>query len=455
LREGDATAPPERLLQAIWFHQRLRREQLRGADGHALRVLHPGFWNREAGPDFRGAVVQFDGEAARSGDVEIDVATAGWHGHGHDRNPAFANVILHVVWERAAGPATQPTLELRGVLDSPLAELNDWLGGEHSADLPADLRGRCSAPLRDLAEPAFSELLLQAARVRLQAKAATFTARARESGWEQALWEGLFAALGYKHNVWPFRRLAELLPTFRRSDSPLTWQARLFALGGLLPVELPHRASGSDDYVKRLWDLWWRERDEWRELVLPRSLWRFHGLRPANQPQRRLALAAYWRAAGDLPARLERWLNADEPTKKRPAALLKLLQVERDEFWSWHATLNSPRVSKPQALLGAPRASDLAINVLLPWFWARAAAGRSAAMQRRVEEVYFAWPASEDNAVLKLARQRLLGARPAQKLATAAAQQGLLQIVRDFCERSNALCEQCQFPDLVRQFRSE
>jgi hypothetical protein len=25
-----------------------------------------------------------------------------------------------------------------------------------------------------------------------------------------------------------------------------------------------------------------------------------------------------------------------------------------------------------------------------------------------------------------------------------------LQIVRDFCEHSNAVCEQCRFPELVR-----
>jgi len=29
-------------------------------------------------------------------------------------------------------------------------------------------------------------------------------------------------------------------------------------------------------------------------------------------------------------------------------------------------------------------------------------------------------------------------------------QQGLLQIVRDFCAHSNALCENCRFPELVR-----
>jgi Ni,Fe-hydrogenase III component G len=30
--------------------------------------------------------------------------------------------------------------------------------------------------------------------------------------------------------------------------------------------------------------------------ILPRPAWKFHGLRPANHPQRRLALAAHWLA---------------------------------------------------------------------------------------------------------------------------------------------------------------
>ena len=49
LRERDAPQPPERLLQSIWRHQRLRRDLLRTLDGEPVRVLHPGFWNREAG----------------------------------------------------------------------------------------------------------------------------------------------------------------------------------------------------------------------------------------------------------------------------------------------------------------------------------------------------------------------------------------------------------------------
>ena len=105
---------------------------------------------------------------------------------------------------------------------------------------------------------------------------------------------------------------------------------------------------------------------------------------------------------------------------------------------------------KPQPLLGAQRVTDLAVNVILPWFWMRAGAGQNDSLQRKAQAHYFAWPSGEDNAVLRLARQRLLGGASRQSLRTAAAQQGLLQIVRDFCDHSNAVCENCPFPELVR-----
>ncbi|MBU6399268.1 MAG: DUF2851 family protein, partial [Verrucomicrobia bacterium] len=131
---GDSTAPAERLLQQIWHHQRLRRDHLTTLDGHRVRVLHPGFWNREAGPDFRGAILQLDNGPARSGDVEIDRQTGGWHGHRHHQNPDYDQVILHVVWEAAARPDLPlPTLALKPVLDAPIEELVAWLGS-----LPAE-----------------------------------------------------------------------------------------------------------------------------------------------------------------------------------------------------------------------------------------------------------------------------------------------------------------------------
>jgi hypothetical protein len=453
----DRDSPPERLLQSIWQHQRLVREQLKTLDGEPVRVLHPGFRSVEGGPDFRGAMVQIGDGPPRTGDVEVDLRASGWRAHGHDRNPAFENVILHVIWE-SERPATgaPPALLLRQALDAPLGELSLWLGGEAAQTLPEDLRGQCCAPLRALPPAQLLDLLHQAARVRLQSKAAQFQARARRVGWEQSLWEGLFRALGYKHNVWPMQRLAELRPRWQASrPQPLALQARLFGISGLLPAELTRSQATADHYVRRVWDQWWRERDEFCDCILPRALWHLHGSRPANHPQRRLALASRWSAAGDLAAKLERWCARQVPDAALAESLLETLKIEPDDYWSWHFTFRSPRLRKAQPLLGATRVTDLAVNVVLPWLWIRAVEGKNAAMQRALEHRYFAWPPAEDNSLLRLARQRLLGGAPRRVLPGAAAQQGLIQMVRDFCDHSNALCDDCKLPQLVRDWAAQ
>jgi hypothetical protein len=467
----EKDAPPERLLQAIWRHQRLRRDRLRTAEGQAVRILHPGFVSVEGGPDFRGAVIQIGDAAPRSGDVEIDLRAGGWRAHGHDRNPAFHNVLLHVVWERLGVPSrnerdgagnesrlkaqlrTRPPviLSLCDALDAPIAELGLWLENDSPRVLPENLRGQCCAVLRELDETRQGKILDAAARVRFQAKAEQFRARARHAGWEQSLWEGLFRALGYKHNVWPMQNLAEWRSRWMRGADPaFALQARLLGLSGLLPVELPRATAGGDGYLRRVWDCWWRERDEFNDCILPRAVWKFHGLRPANHPQRRLALAAHWLAAGHLIQKLEDWCTVEIPDQRLPGSLREIFEVERDEFWSWHWTFRSARLKRPQPLLGDARVTDLAVNVVLPWLWTRAAEGRNEKIRQIIEHRHAVWPLAEDNSILKLARQRLLGVGRSRALRGASGQQGLIQILRDFCEHSNAICEHCRFPELVR-----
>jgi hypothetical protein len=165
-------------------------------------------------------------------------------------------------------------------------------------------------------------------------------------------------------------------------------------------------------------------------------------------------LAAHWIVAGTLADRLEVWCVAQVQPAALAASLLEILQVEHDDFWSWHWTFRSAPLARPQPLLGETRATDLAVNVILPWLWMRAVQGKNETVRDLLEARYFAWPAAQDNALLRLARQRLLGGASERMFANAAAQQGLIQIVRDFCEHSNAICAECRFPEAVRAWQA-
>src|ERR1041384_7615803 len=220
LSEKPDQAPPEALLQQVWLYQRVLQDKLRTTEGRAIRVLHPGFWNREPGPDFRQAIIQVGSDSPVSGDVEIDTMPAGWEEHSHLGNPAYRNVVLHVTWEPETPRNDLPSIALKHALDSTLPELSFWLGIEPKP-APEGLAGQCSAPLRTLEPARVKEVLKQAAQARLRRKAEQLQARARQVGWEGALWEGLFSALGYKRNVWPMRRLAELRSTLLHQNDGL------------------------------------------------------------------------------------------------------------------------------------------------------------------------------------------------------------------------------------------
>lgn len=454
LAEGRRAAPPEKRLQLLWRHQRVVREGLRTLDGRTVVILHPGFWNREPGPDFLRAFLQIGDEPARSGDVELDPEPRDWQSHRHGGNPRYRHVLLRVIWDTPArdpGPDGPPLLALKPHLDAPWEELESWLAARHPDDVPDPVRGRCEGPLRSLSPGQAAGVLAAAGRRRWRNKAESFARRSRQVGPEQSLREGLFAALGYKHNVWPMRRLAELAAREGRfsghEHSVLVWQARLFGLAGLLPSQPPRTAA---NYVRRLWDAWWREQAQRQPDRLPPEIWNFAGVRPANHPHRRLALAAHWLAADLKPAALGEWIaHPDEPPG--PDSLLRRLQPrEEDPFWERHWTLRSAAFDRPQPLLGSSRVTDLAMNTVLPWLWAGATASGDETGRRRVEECLETWPAGQDNAVLRLARQRLFAGTPPPLPRQALLQQGLLQVVRDFCSQTNALCADCRFPDLVR-----
>ena len=116
----SATTDPgdqsEHALQQRWAEGDWPAPILHDHDGRPLRIIHAGQWNFGPGPDFRDAQLIDAGGRARRGDIELHLRPNGWNQHGHQDDPAYANVILHLVAKNPPGAVTLPpdleTLEL-------------------------------------------------------------------------------------------------------------------------------------------------------------------------------------------------------------------------------------------------------------------------------------------------------------------------------------------------------
>lgn len=420
------TAPggSEMLWQARWFSGACGRE-FRTSDGREACVLDFGEWNREAGPDFVRAAVRIAGRERR-GSIEVDLEASGWEDHGHATNPGYEDTVLHVIVRRPRRESFSRTATHREV---PRVCLEDHPAGEPEWTGEAPQRpGRCVGPLRQLSPDALLDLLAVAADRRLEGKGAILQAMARARGWDQALWETVAIALGYKNNKLPFQLLAQRVSP--REAATDRGEALLFGLAGFLENKTPPPGAARRT-AAALWSAWWKLRAGCERAILPREAWRFAGLRPANHPVRRVAaLAAIARRWKAVRAALE---SAD------PARMESVLGSLEHPFWSFHTTWNSERLASPLALLGAERIRDIHANVALPL--ARAGG--------RLPE-WRALPAGPGNAPLRVVAARLFGGElPADLPRKLYIQQGLLQIHRDFCLRDHGECARCGFPALV------
>ena len=99
--------------------------------GEQLNALHPGLHNTDAGPDFFQATVEIGG-VRWVGNVEIHVRASDWFRHGHQNDPKYRSVILHVVYVPDAdvfidGATALPVLVLKGLFDENMFNSYDSL----------------------------------------------------------------------------------------------------------------------------------------------------------------------------------------------------------------------------------------------------------------------------------------------------------------------------------------
>ena len=478
-----AAAPPslrERVLRCIWFDQSLATDRLRTDDGAKLRVLSPGWWNLEAGPDFRNATLRLGPGPVAKGDIEVHLHASLWHAHGHDADPAYNGVILHVaLWNDTAAPTVAtaagrlvPQLTLEPFLQTPIAQLADDVDPAEYPEASDASSGRCHALLQDgkvtlewlahFLDHAGDQRIADKAR-RIAARAATATAAHDD----QLLYSAIAEGLGYKRNNAPALELTRRLPLAlireraerRPAAAPLglAIEALLFGAAGLLPAGHPERPldDAAQSHVQQLAALWSEIGGGLADDALDAAQWSFDGTRPPNFPTRRIAALARLVAAhaeAGMSAAIRRAIGPPgQPTlsprelARRRAQLLELFLSLHDPFWDTRTHFAGKLLAHPLRLVGADRAHTIIIDALLPALLHQARRDSDRPFEELLHQLFATYPKLPSTSVTRFMARRLFGRAEAELklLRSARRQQGLYQVYTDFCDSEQATCARC------------
>ena len=453
----------ERFLQIFWNEQRFR-QGLVTADGRGITVISPGTWNVEPGPDFRNAAVKI-GDEFCYGDVEVHRTPADWFRHGHGADPAYNRVVLHVVWRcgdggaESAGPLL-PCFELGRHLEQPWYDLAREL---QAAVYPYARQvgvGACALRLAASDDQVLRRLLTTAGTTRFVEKSERLYRKGIVLGFEQAVHEEFFAALGYKSNQEPMRRLAAAVTVadLATLSGRAGREAALLGVAGLLPD--PSHEDVRPEWRPHLagwWEAWWRQGREVAEVA-----WALAPLRPANRPERRILAGLVWLEKTDFSP--GRWCLERVRQSGNEHDLLRRLWEELlvDGEWGGRsarglsaapdlgdgdlpvATGHHPSQAHAR-LLGRSRAGDILANVLLPFAYSASRHHGDVDSAAKAMRTFLALPKLQSNRRLTEAVHRLLVPPSRQKdvITRAVEQQGLLELYRDFCGGSWGDCRNC------------
>ena len=110
----------EDFLHYLWKFKKFDVLNLKTFDGEDITIINVGHYLELAGPDFFNAQIII-GNQKWAGNVEIHIKSSDWYVHHHERDEAYENVILHVVWEHDTEIFRKNNTEI------PVLELNKYV----------------------------------------------------------------------------------------------------------------------------------------------------------------------------------------------------------------------------------------------------------------------------------------------------------------------------------------
>jgi len=323
----------EDFLHYVWKFQKFDKKELSTTIGELVKVNIVGQHNLDSGPDFFNAQL-YIGSQLWAGNVEIHIKSSDWYVHGHERDPAYDNVILHVVWEYDAeifrkDNSVIPTIEIKEiVLSKTLTRFLDLFSKKHQwINCENEFAKVDDFLLKNWLETLYIE--------RLEQKATMISKELKNSNnhWEALLFKLLSKNFGMKLNGDAFLSIAQSLDFItvqKCSQSQLDMESLLLGQAGLLDGEK------EDAYFKNLQKNYAYLKHKFNLKNSEISIPKFFRLRPSNFPTIRLSqLSVLYSTKKQLFSKVIFELSFEKSTKGLDE-WYSIFNISASEYWDDH-----------------------------------------------------------------------------------------------------------------------
>ncbi|MFA9391227.1 MAG: DUF2851 family protein [Prolixibacteraceae bacterium] len=412
----------EEFLQYSWKYQLFQKENLETTSGERIRVINPGRWNLDSGPDFFNASIKI-GDTLWAGNVEVHTKSSDWMKHNHHTNDAYNNVILHVVEmadQEVSLPNGQdlPTLVIR---------LEDEIRSNYLHLIAEEGKPACHQTIGEVdpiyIQAAINSMLVE--RIEAKTKIIERTLQLNHGNWNETFYQHLSMNFGFKTNALPFEMLARSLPLnilVHHTKSLSQLEAMLFGQSGLLNEELL-----GDDYFLTLRKEYSYLANKYGLKGMEGHVWKFMRLRPANFPTIRISQFAA--LLHQSQALFSKMLDTNDLDK-----IQNFFEIKASEYWDSHYRFNVASKKKVK-WLGRLSQNNLLINTVVPFLYSYGDRNNKPQLKDRAFELLERIP-SEQNQII--ARWTELGINSSNAYDS----QALIQLKNVYCDYKK--CLQCQ-----------
>jgi hypothetical protein len=350
-----------------------------------------------------------------AGNVELHYRTSDWRRHGHQRNPRYDNVVLHVVFEHDAPFDRAPVLELQNRI--PKLLLRRYLALKESASFVP-----CAPLLHRVDEDTWARWKERLLHARLQRKADVLYRWLEQSrfNWEETCFRAIAQGFGMPVNTAAFLQLSFSMPFMllarQRTQLPRL-EALLFGQSGMLA------GSFADDYPQALQREYQFLQHKHRLQPMHAHCWQWLRMRPSSFPTMRIACFAA--LLHNSPHLFSRLLETDGLEEAE-----RLFFVEPSAYWHGHYRFDIP--VERTAGIGKGTVHHLFINAVAPLLYLYGRYMGLPQYKQRAMQLLQQLPA-ENNRVLRGWVEE--GVQPAH----AGDSQALLELKQHYCEPKKCL----------------